>query len=507
MLKLANAFQKGMVLQRGKEICIWGSGNIGQKVEIFIQERHAETEVNEDGFWKTYIPALIQSNNETLTVKSGNEELVVKDVAIGEVWIAAGQSNMEFWMRYEKHYQEERIHCENPDIRFFDVPKISFDGQEDCFDYSRVGHWRKASEKDLEYFSAVGYYFAKELSKAKGVSVGIIGCNWGGTASMTWMSETSLKKAGLPWLKDYEEQIKGMDMEDYWKRQATNQINDTGNPFSNIFNECALPKTVTWEEWQKVLGNLSGDFNLNFTDIIPHTIPCCLYEHMVKRIAPYTVKGVLWYQGESDDVDGRQVLYQDMLNAVIADWRACWNDSELPFLIVQLPGWERWLDQENHDYKTIRKSQENVTKETAQTYLCSISDAGEQADIHPKNKKIVGERLALLARGTVYNEDILCNAPTFEKLETKGQKITLSFRNTGEGLYVKGDKINALEVFICEESVDFQYEISGSNIILTLEQKITGNIRIEFAQQKWFKVNLYNEAGIPAIPFVKTIEL
>ena len=99
------------------------------------------------------------------------------------------------------------------------------------------------------------------------------------------------------------------------------------------------------------------------------------------------VRGVLWYQGESDNVDGRQALYQGMLSAVIADWRTCWSDSELPFLIVQLPGWESWLDQENHDYNTIRKAQENVTKETAQTYLCSISDAGEQMDIHPKNKK------------------------------------------------------------------------------------------------------------------------
>ena len=131
-----------------------------------------------------------------------------------------------------------------------------------------------------------------------------------------------------------------------------------------------------------------------------------------------------------------------------------------------------------------------------------------RTDGHPSQKqKIVGERLALLARGTVYEEDILCSAPVLETAEAEGQKITLYFRNSGKGLYVKGDKVNALEVLVREESVDFGYEVSGNRITLTFDQKAEGNIKIEFAQQKWFQVNLYNEADVPAIPFAKTIEL
>lgn len=249
---------------------------------------------------------------------------------------------------------------------------------------------------------------------------------------------------------------------------------------------------------------LDDEFKEYVSGMLPQAVPCCLYEHMVKRIAPYTARGVLWYQGESDDVDGRQELYKEMLKAVISDWRKCWNDEELSFLTVQLPGWESWLDLENHDYITIRKGQEDAVKETSHTYLCSISDAGEPLDIHPKDKKIVGERLALLARGMVYGKDILCNAPVPDKIEIEDEKVILSFQNAGNGLYIKGESLNAAKVLINGMAVDFQSKTEGAGLILILNEKAGKDIRVEFAQQKWYQVNLYNEAGIPAIPFVIT---
>lgn len=197
-----------------------------------------------------------------------------------------------------------------------------------------------------------------------------------------------------------------------------------------------MPKTPSEEELKDFFGNMPENIE-KFLDMLqPQAIPGSLYEHMVKQAAPYSVRGVLWYQGESDDVPGRNKLYKDMLAGLISDWRILWGDETISFLIVQLPGFEKWMmNATKNQYSIIRSCQQYVTDTVKNTYLCSISDLGEEMDIHPKNKKDVGNRLALLARGHVYGE--------------------------------------------------------------ALEEQVN----IQFAQTSWYIVNLYNQAGIPAIPF------
>lgn len=180
MLSAASVFQHGMLLQRSIPVAIWGQADPNTIVMASIQKRTASTSVGKDGYWQLELPPRQASENETLLLTSGDEQLVFTDVAVGEVWLAGGQSNMEFHMRYEKHLQQELPSCENNRLRFYDVPKVSFEGQMAAFDYSQVGKWRKASSIDLEWFSAVGYYFQKELAQVLDVPVGIVGCNWGG---------------------------------------------------------------------------------------------------------------------------------------------------------------------------------------------------------------------------------------------------------------------------------------------------------------------------------------
>jgi sialate O-acetylesterase len=242
---------------------------------------------------------------------------------------------------------------------------------------------------------------------------------------------------------------------------------------------------------------------MEFTnDIMPQHFPGALYEHMLKEIAPYGIRGILWYQGESDDEKCHAGLYQQMLTALIGDWRKLWEDQNLPFLIVQLPGYESWLaNTKNMHYDLIRRAQELVTKTVPNTWLCSISDIGEQYDIHPKNKQPVGERLALLARGHVYGEKISCDAPEAVCIKKSGDRITILFDNAKEGLEVHGDKVNAIKVYSGDEEISWKGEIQGCELILHLQQKVTGMLQVEFAQEKFYEVNLYNKAGIPAIPF------
>ena len=254
---------------------------------------------------------------------------------------------MEFHMRYEKHLGEIKSNCANPRIRFFDVPEVAFDGQRDCFDYSRMGIWRKACPEDIEYFCAAGYYFARELEKDLDVPVGIVGCNWGGTVSAAWMDPATVLEAGPEWSEAYEDFAASADWEDYWARQRVSVLNDRGNPFADAFSELLMPRTPAPEEVQAFFASLAASGNIPDVrpgELLVHHIPGALYEHMVKPTAPFAIRGFLWYQGESDDEAGRAHLYERMLTGLIGDWRRLWGDETLPFLIVQLPGFERWLE-------------------------------------------------------------------------------------------------------------------------------------------------------------------
>ena len=535
MLKAAEIFQNNMVIQRDKPVILWGQASPEAKVCARIQEKSGETNAGSDGYWKLSLPSLKASRQETLVISSGEEVLAFENIAVGEVWVAGGQSNMEFHMRYEKHRKEEFALPPNPNLRFFDVPEVSYDGQKDDFDYSPMGVWRMAGEKDgeylsLEYFSAVGYYFQKELEQDLHVPVGIIGCNWGGTPSCAWISRETVEKTGDPWIQDYKDQTRDIDMDHYWKMQRSNPMNGRGTPFSDPFGEFVLAGTPSPEEVNEKMGFGSQEVPEYFTMIHSESMPGALYEHMVKTIAPFDIRGVLWYQGESDDVPGRQTLYKDMLLGLMKDWRGLWGEESLPFLIVQLPGWDHWLDLVNHDYAAIRRCQQQAVDASPNSWLCSISDAGQKDDIHPKDKKTVGHRLALLARGHVYGEAILCDAPKgISASLTNTRNIEITFENAGNGLNIQTDpegqkelpkasdaakagktiessgKIEGLEVMADGVPTEFDAKVMKDKVVLVLKTPVKEQGVIRFAQGKWYKVNLYNSAHIPAVPFEFTI--
>ena len=509
MLRLAKIFQSGMILQREKTGHIWGTAESEKKVTLDIQGQHVEAIADRDGkFCIEYLP-LRTSTCEEVTVKSCDEAVILENVAIGEVWIAGGQSNMEFHMRYEKNLAQVKPNCTNSNIRFYDVPEIAFEGQEEVFDYSRMGVWRQATPDDIEYFSAVGYYFAADLQADLKVPVGIIGCNWGGTFAAAWMNPDTVDKCGKEWMDEYRDFAVRTNMTEYYEKQKNNMMNDTGNPFENPFSEMMMPRTPSPEEIGKFMAEIGGPDLENFknTEPMPFSIPGALYEHMLKTISPIAAKGVLWYQGESDDEHFRSHLYESMLTGLIADWRERLKDANLPFIIVQLPGFESWLQVRNNRYDLIRKAQQQVTKKVPNTYLCSASDIGEQFDIHPKNKKPIGERMSLLARGHVYNEDVLCDAPEVEKVEINDGTIEITFSNVGKELVLEGNEINALKLKD-EKNIEitFKYEIDGDKVILTTDREVK-NPTIDFAQEKFYIVNLYNSNHIPVVPFEVAINV
>lgn len=497
-LKLNEIFQNGMVLQREKEIRIFGTARPGTRVTAALQGQKKDTMTDSNGKFAVRFDPLTAAESEMLTITDGVNTIRLKDIAVGEVWLAGGQSNMEFWMHYEKHIEEVRQNCENSRVRFYDVPKIAFDGQRELFDYSRMAIWRKADSENIDYFSGAAYYFAAKLERELDVPVGVIGCNWGGTTTSVWMREDSVRQVGKAWMKDHERAKDGKDMAAYWERQKTVADNDTGNPFAKAWNNQFLPTTPPAEEAIRfiIAAVQSGEMDPENQALPPASFPGSLYEHMLKTLEGCVFRGVLWYQGESDEPHAD--LHAVMLTRLIQDWRALFQDPELPFLTVQLPGYDSWCGYPQSRYKELRRMQKAVADGVEQVYMTSISDAGEQLDIHPKDKKRPGERLCLLALGKVYGKEVLCEAPEPDEVKREGNSIRIHFKNAEGGLYLKGGEMNALCV---ESSKPYSVHLDGESVILDFAEEPEPYLWIRHAVQQFYIVNLYNKSDIPAIPF------
>ena len=508
MLELSAMFADGMILQRDQTIPVWGTADPGQKVTLAIQGKTAQATADSEGNWRAMIGPLDVSEHESLSVVCGEESITLNDIAVGDVYLAGGQSNMEFLMRYEKHFAREKEYLtEHPDplIRFFDVPEIAYDGQDRDFDYSKVGIWRSSCAEDLDFFSAPAYYFAKELRKELGIPVGIIGLNWGGTMSSAWMSEEHARRICPEQVQDFENRLGTMTYEELIETAGSNPMNDRGYHEWDPFNEFIMPATPGPEEIGAFFQKMA-ETGVDFSTVqqMPglQAYPGALYEHMVKPAAGFGVKGALWYQGESDDeVAGSAAHYRTSLETVLSDWRTLWQNPALPFLIVQLPGFRSWLAVTCKDYDLIRRAQKEVCDSDPNAFLCSISDSGEEFDIHPKNKLVVGKRLAKLALRHLYNRPLVADAPVLSSVERDGRMIRLSFDHAGPGLRVIGDRISALSVSCPEETEDYAFSIDGSDVILCLKKPAEGKVTLSFAEGSWYCVNLFSSEGIPAVPF------
>ncbi len=501
MIVLDKIFQDGMVLQQGRRLKFWGKAKIGESIIIKIQNQKLTTTADNKGNWEVFVPALIASRNEVVEIIAQSDAVTIKNVAIGEVWIAAGQSNMEFHMAYEKHFREEVKKCHNKDIRFFDVPEISFDDQDRIFDYSQVGTWKYADSDDLKFFSAIGYYFSKNLQQELDVPIGIIGCNWGGTPITSWIDKDNIIEVMPEVIEEFEKTIEGIDLEEYWNNQKNISSNSRGNMLEDDFSNFVMPKTVTEQDivnhfHAENIDSFWADF---FFQVAPESFPGRLFEYMVSTIASYVVRGVLWYQGESDDTDEHRLIYDKLLKLLIKNWRDVWKE-ELPFLVVQLPGFETWIGLDNVGFDKIRLAQKKICDEVDNVYLCSIGDIGERFDIHPKEKQIVGNRLAMLALKHIYGKDILADAPKLKKYYIDKNMVEIIFSNAGEGLYIDGESINALEVKQDGESLEYSWNLDKDKLTINL-MSVVDNISIEFAQSRWYVLNMFNSSGIPAIPF------
>ncbi|MFP3155874.1 sialate O-acetylesterase [Lachnospiraceae bacterium ZAX-1] len=504
MIRLARIFQDGMVLQRQKAIRIWGDSDCRQCLTVRLNNDVVYEGACAEGEFSFALPPQEAAKGVTLVVASEKESLTFTNVDIGEVWVAGGQSNMEFPLRYDAKATSMIAFANDVHIRFYDVGKYSFEGEEaEGFkDAGSMDKWLPFTPENAGVFSAVGLYFAKDLSKALGVPIGIVGCNWGGTTASTWLDESYLRQnpSLMPYLDEYESAVKKLDVEKYkeqgksarrliasknMQKMTENMMRGTSHFFDTIR---ALPFVLKVISYTTTKG--PADPNR----------PAGLYHTMTEKIIGYSCRGVIWYQGENDE--GKADVYDELFTAVIRCWRDAWNDK-LPFLFVQLAPYGKSQLGTGKNFPIIREKQAWVSKHVENTYMASIMDCGMKNDIHPKNKQPVGERLALMARGKIYGEDILCEPPELSSVSLKQGIITLGFVNTGDGLRLKGEKLGGLRVVVDGKPLGgFDVQVKHDCLEIRNGKFIVGAlVKLLFAWVGYCEVNLLNSAGLAAKPF------
>lgn len=502
MLRFAPIFADHMVLQRDVTVPVWGEGAENERVIVEIDGTFAEAVVK-DGKWCAWLPPLHAATGLVLKASCRFHQCIVHDVAVGEVWITGGQSNMEFPLQFDAEGKTTIEEANDPDLRFFDVPKICYPDQSKNEGVEYDVCWRPFSPEHAGRFTAAGAYFALQLRKSLRVPVGIVGCNWGGTSASAWMSESYLTERPelAPYLENYEQHVKMLDMEDY-RRKFTRKRMLERTPEALRIHEALLaglgaPGLPT-EFVSKISDEQLELLSLPVGPWDPRR-PCGLYETMLKTIVPFAVQGVIWYQGESDEVLPKQ--YAVLFTQLIRCWRDAWN-KELPFLFVQLAPFRRWLSNTGDQFPELRRQQELVSKSVPCVWMASIMDAGDEFDIHPKRKRPVGERLALLARGKVYGEDLLCEPP--EPLEAKwdADRLIIRFAHAGDGLRCNGSKPEGLQLILDGERYDFEAELHGDTLILRAPAiGHSKTAKLAYAWVDYVQADLYNSADLCAKPF------
>lgn len=504
-----------MVLQQKVPISIWGRAKADQKIEIKFQNQIFTGTANKNGNFLLKIGPFKVDQGSDLKVSTVNEQIILSDVAVGEVWLCAGQSNMEFPLGYDRELAKEEAALPQ-NIRYFDYPEVAYEGELNDADYHHFGFWRKATKHDLKYFTAVGYYFAKRLSQnLPNVPIGLLACNWGGTLVSCWMDKEHLFKAGAKniW-QDYQNQIKNLNVKKY-KAEFKKR---TSNFRTTVFENEVVNWIMTNVSMDEIDGRLEKE-GKSREPWVPQPIgpyfewrPCGLYQTMLLHVVPFTIKGVLWYQGESDANYATQ--YRQQLVQLINNWREVFQNKKMPFLIVQLAPFIHQFGDWGNNWPIIRNAQQWVADHVPYTALAVITDSGMKWNIHPVYKRNVGTRLALQALNKVYQQDIPCEAPRIKNaiLNRNNKELTVIFSNCYDGLNLNVSRLKLQEqkefidgLTIIQDGIFYDHvpikRIEQNKIIFNLigfdlEKKMI----ISLAEKDYYCVNLKNSAGIPVRP-------
>lgn len=448
-VKLPKVIASHMVLQQKMPITIWGTADAGEDVTVSIGDNKASTKAGDDGKWSVKLKEMTAGGPHEVVVK-GKNEIKLSDVLIGEVWVASGQSNMEWPVSASDNPQQEIANAKHPNIRLFHVRKVPsvLPAAEVVLDRE----WSACSPETIGNFSAVAYFFGREIQKDLNVPVGLINTSWGGTAIEPWTT------------------IGGFESVDSLKPIAENVKKQQANP-------------------NGVNANPGG--------------PTHLYNGMVYPLVPFGIRGALWYQGESNR--GQGVAYEQRMHALINGWRSVWNQGDFPFLYVQIAPYKYVkppMTDPNHLLPQLWEAQTKVLA-MKNTGMAVTTDITNLDDIHPRNKQDVGKRLALWALAKTYGKpNIVYSGPLYKSMKVEGNKIRIEFDHVGGGLKSRDGKDLSWFTIAGKDGdfVDAKAVIDGPTVVVSSDA-IAEPAAVRFGWNEIAEPNLMNAEGLPAGPF------
>ena len=431
------------------------------------------TVADELGRWSLHLRPGDAGGPFEMKVQASNT-ILLKDVWAGDIWVSSGQSNMEFALKDANNGGQEVAAAKWPQIRLFHVDHAVSDYP--LPDLAGKSSWAACTPESAAGFSAVAYFFGREIHQKQQVPIGLIDSSWGGTPAESWTSLGTLASdASL--MPVFAQRAEMADA-----RVATRlTIEKETRDFEEAARRAkAEGKPAPWPPWHP-------DF--------PAWAPAALYNAMIAPLTPLPIRGVIWYQGESNSPPKKARLYARLFSALIEDWRRAWGQADLPFLFVQIANWKS-----TDDWAEVREAQRQALT-LRNTGMAVTIDIGDPVDIHPRNKQEVGRRLALAARSIVYGERLEYSGPTLSRLSAEGQGLRAWFEHQTGGLQAKGGRLDGFEVAGADGVfASAEARIDGASVVVS-SAKVTQPVWVRYAWSSNPPCTLFNGEGLPASPF------
>lgn len=465
-LQMSPIYSDNMVLQRNTDLVIRGVADADEKITVEIGSQKQSTITSKNGLWEVTLKPLDESREYTLIVKSPNRKLEYKNILVGEVWLCSGQSNMAFPLRNDADFDTTKETLKNSNIRIFNMPprwetySVEWDKQVldslNRLEYYKNTSWKVCDESSASEFSAVAYYFGKMLADSLNVPIGLIHNAVGGSPLEAWVDRSTLEEE-----------------------------------FPTILNNWMENDFI--QDWIRSRAKLNVKKADNKGQRHPYE-PCYLFESGIIPLDNYPIKGVVWYQGESNahNIETHEKLFPLFVNS----WRKNWNNPNLPIYYVQLSSLNR------PSWTWFRDSQRRLMDKIPNIHMAVSSDRGDSLDVHPRQKKDVGERLARLSLYHTYGKsNLIPSGPLYRSVDFADRKAYVSF-NYSDGL--KAEKGSSIEGFEIAEVDGLFYpaqaHIEGNKVILSSDS-VSNPQYVRYGWQPFTRANLVNQDNLPASTF------